>query len=62
MLLVLLSDNSFMLLVLYTITYRLENKHRATAAQTACVWAESAARLLIKGNFQVMDLLTLGHI
>lgn len=45
MLLVLPPDNSFMVLVLCTITYRHENKHRATADLTARVWAESAANL-----------------
>lgn len=45
MLLVLSPDNSFMVLVLCTITYRLENKHRDTADLTASVWAEPAANL-----------------
>lgn len=39
MLLVLPADNSFMVLVPCTVTYRLENKHSATAAQTDSVWA-----------------------
>lgn len=32
-------------LVLCSITYRLVNKHKAIAAQTACVWIEPASSL-----------------